>query len=85
MGSVMKLFEIVVAGQRFAVAREPGGGNQFYQTYYVDGRDVPVQHYLKMIAMAMGTYGDPALLDPRADRQAVLHRRGTTSDWTPAK
>ena len=47
-----KLFEITVAGRRFVVAREAGG--QFYQTYYVDGRDVPVQHYLKMIAMAVG-------------------------------
>ena len=42
----MKLFEITVAGRRFAVARE-ADGDQFYQTYYVDGRDVPVQHYLK--------------------------------------
>ena len=61
----MKLFEIVVAGQRFEVAREPGGGNQFYQTYYVDGRDVPVQHYLKMIAMAMGIDGDFVRHAPR--------------------
>jgi hypothetical protein len=27
----MKLFEITVAGRRFAVAREAGGGDQFYR------------------------------------------------------
>jgi len=74
----MKLFEIVVAGQRFAVTREPSGGNQFYQMYYVDGRDVPVQHYLKMIATAIGSCGGPALLDRRAERH-LLDRRGATS------
>jgi hypothetical protein len=49
----MKLFEITVAGRRFAVARE-ADGDQFYQTYYVDGRDVPVQHYLKMMPWPWG-------------------------------
>jgi hypothetical protein len=49
----MKLFEITVAGRRSEVARE-ADGDQFYQTYYVDGRDVPVQHYLKMMPWPWG-------------------------------
>jgi protein-disulfide isomerase-like protein with CxxC motif len=78
----MKLFEIVVAGQRFAMAREPGGANQFYQTYYVDGRDVPVQHYLKMIAMAMGIDGDSVGQGPPRVARDVRGREAsrTTSD-----
>jgi hypothetical protein len=74
MGSAMKLFEIVVAGQRFAVAREPSIGNQFNQTYYVDGRDVPVQHYLKMIAIAMSTGSERVLHAPRQGWRAVVRR-----------
>ena len=79
----MKLFEITVAGRRFAVARQAGGGDQFYQTYYVDGRDVPVQHYLRMIATAMGTNDGSVLHGPRQVWRAVVHGPGAariTSD-----
>jgi hypothetical protein len=79
----MRLFEITVAGRRFAVVREAGGGDQFYQTYYVNGRDVPVQHYLKMIAMAMGTDDDSVLRGPRHEWRTVVHgphASRTTSD-----
>jgi hypothetical protein len=79
----MKLFEITVAGRRFAVAREAGDSDQFYQTYYVDGRDVPVQHYLRMIAIAMGTGGDLVLHGSRQEWRAVVHGPGAariTSD-----
>jgi hypothetical protein len=78
----MKLFEITIAGRRFAVARE-ADGDQFYQTYYVDGRDVPVQHYLKMIALAMGTDFGSVLHGPRQEWHAVVHGTGAariTSD-----
>ena len=71
----MKLFEIVVAGQRFAVTREPSGGNEFYQMYYVDGRDVPVQHYLKMIAVAMGIDADSVRQGPRQEWRAMVRGR----------
>jgi hypothetical protein len=68
----MKLFEIIVAGQRFAVAREAGNGDQVHQTYYVDGRDVPVQQYLTMIAMAMGKDGNSGLHGPRQEWRAMV-------------
>ena len=48
----MKLFDITIAGRRFSVAREPGEHNQFHQTYTVDGREVPVQRYLELVAIA---------------------------------
>jgi hypothetical protein len=48
----MKLFDITIAGRRFSVAREPGEHNLCHQTYSVDGREVPVQRYLELIAVA---------------------------------
>ena len=48
----MKLFEITIAGRLFAIARELDDCNQFRQTYYVDGRKVRVQHYLKLLTDA---------------------------------
>jgi hypothetical protein len=48
----MKLFEITIAGRRFSVARELGAHNECHQTYSVDGREVPVERYLELIAMA---------------------------------
>jgi hypothetical protein len=54
----VKLFEITVGGRRFAVGRAVAAtasddDTEYYQTYFVDGRDVPVEHYLRTIAMAV--------------------------------
>jgi hypothetical protein len=57
----MTLFEITIGGRRFAVARVADGRDQFYQTYYVDGQDVPVYQYLKMIAVARETQARTAI------------------------
>jgi hypothetical protein len=48
----MKLFDITIGGRRFSVARERNEQNQFYQTYSVDGREVSVQRYLELVAIA---------------------------------
>jgi hypothetical protein len=49
----MTLFDITIAGRRFSIARELHGDNQFHQRYSVDGRDVPVQRYLELVATAV--------------------------------
>ena len=51
----MTLFDITIAGRRFSVARELHADNQFHQRYSVDGRDVPVQQYLELVATAVAT------------------------------
>jgi hypothetical protein len=52
MDENVKLFEITIAGRLFAVAREMDDCNQFRQTYYVNGRSVPVQDYLTLLTDA---------------------------------
>ena len=49
----MTLLDITIAGRRFSIAREPHADNQFHQRYSVDGRDVPVQRYLELVATAV--------------------------------
>jgi hypothetical protein len=73
----MKLFEITIAGRRFTVAREPGERDQFYQTYTVDGRDVPVHLYLKMIAMAVTEERRSGVAMPDPDPRAGV--------WAPER
>ena len=48
----MKLFEITIAGRRFSVTRELRDDHQSHQTYSVDGREVPVERYLELVAIA---------------------------------
>jgi hypothetical protein len=48
----MRVFEITMAGRRFSVTRELHTHNEFHQTYWVDGREVSVQRYLQLVAMA---------------------------------
>ena len=57
----MTLFEITIAGRRFSVSRELDCHDGCHQTYFVDGREVPVRRYLALIAMAvpaMSMHGD---------------------------
>jgi len=49
----MTLFDITIAGRRFSIERELHPDHQFYQRYSVDGRDVPVQRYLELVATAV--------------------------------
>jgi hypothetical protein len=49
----MKLFEITIAGRRFTVTREWDEEHSLsYQMYLVDGRVVPVERYLELMASA---------------------------------
>jgi hypothetical protein len=67
----MKLFEITIAGRRFTVTREWDEEHSLsHQTYSVDGRDVPVERYLELIASAL-----PAVSMPHGiGRSSLPHR-----------
>jgi hypothetical protein len=55
----MTLLDITIAGRRFSIARELHADNQFHQRYSVDGRDVPVQRYLELVATAVAAKSIP--------------------------
>ena len=51
-GRLFAVVEITIAGRLFAIARELDDCNQFHQTYYVNGRRLPVRDYLTLLTDA---------------------------------